>query len=51
MGKEYHVAKNGCDNSAGNVSEPFATIQRAAQMAMPGDTVIVHGGKRQKRND
>lgn len=45
MGKEYHVAVNGSDGSIGSVAEPFATIQRAADIAMPGDTVIVHGGQ------
>ena len=45
MNKEYHVAKNGCDYGRGTKEEPFATIQRAASLAMPGDTVIVHRGE------
>ncbi len=42
---EYHVSKNGNDKNAGSASAPFKTISRAAVMAMPGDTVIVHEGE------
>ena len=45
MNREYHVAKNGCDYGNGTKEAPFATIQRAASLAMPGDTVIVHEGE------
>ena len=44
MAREYHVAKNGKDFGPGTQAEPFLTIQRAAEAAMPGDTVIVHEG-------
>lgn len=44
MGRELHVAVNGNDWGKGTQLEPFATIQRAAELAMPGDTVIVHEG-------
>ncbi len=44
MIREYHVAVTGNDRAAGSAAEPFATIQRAADVAMPGDTVIVHEG-------
>ena len=37
----YHVQKTGDDNSA---SGPFLTINKAAQMAQPGDSIIVHAG-------
>lgn len=44
MVREYHVATTGKDWGPGTAERPFATIQRAADAAMPGDTVIVHGG-------
>ena len=45
MGKIYHVAKNGDDQGGGDERHPFLTIQRAADTAAAGDTVIVHGGE------
>ncbi len=44
-GTEYHVSKSGSDRNPGTAAQPFATIQRAADLAMPGDTVIVHAGE------
>ena len=44
-GTEYHVSKSGSDRNPGTKDRPFATIQRAADLAMPGDTVIVHAGE------
>ncbi|MDE1549077.1 right-handed parallel beta-helix repeat-containing protein [Jeotgalibaca caeni] len=44
MNKEYHVAKNGNDNQNGSVEQPFLTINRAAQVATAGNTIIVHEG-------
>jgi hypothetical protein len=41
---EYHVAIHGNDQASGTADEPFRTISRAAALAMPGDTVIVHAG-------
>lgn len=41
---EYHVAKNGSDHGKGTLQEPFLTINKAASVAMAGDTVIVHEG-------
>ena len=41
---EYYVAKTGADNAPGTREEPFLTINRAAQVAVAGDTVIVHEG-------
>ena len=40
-----HVATNGADTADGSASHPFRTINRAAELARPGDTVIVHGGE------
>lgn len=42
--KEIHVAKNGSDSNSGSKSSPFLTIQAAANIAQPGDIVIVHQG-------
>lgn len=39
-----HVATTGSDRADGSVDAPFRTITRAAQAAMPGDTVAVHHG-------
>lgn len=40
----YHVSKSGSDFNKGTVTEPFLTIQKAADMAISGDTVVVHEG-------
>ncbi|MGH9106215.1 MAG: DUF1565 domain-containing protein [Acidimicrobiales bacterium] len=40
-----HVATNGCDIAQGTEDRPLRTISRAAELARPGDTVIVHGGE------
>lgn len=41
---EYHVAQKGSDVNIGTINKPFRTINHAAQIAMPGDTVTVHAG-------
>ena len=40
----YHVSVGGNDFNAGTKSSPFKTISAAANLAMPGDTVLVHAG-------
>ena len=45
MCNEYHVAKNGSDKNMGTKEFPFLTIQKAADVALAGDTVIVHEGE------
>lgn len=45
MGINYHVAKYGSDKNAGTEIAPFLTIQRAANIAVAGDTVTVHEGE------
>lgn len=41
----YHVnAQTGKDYFDGSETSPFKTINKAASIAMPGDTVIVHDG-------
>lgn len=39
-----YVAVNGNDSSAGTISAPFRTIQKAIATAVAGDTVAVRGG-------
>ncbi|MBE6702761.1 MAG: DUF1565 domain-containing protein [Ruminococcaceae bacterium] len=40
----YHVSLSGSDLAAGGKDAPFRTINRAAAVAAPGDTVQVHEG-------
>ena len=42
---EYHVAKHGSDLGKGTKDDPFLTINKAASVAVAGDTVIVHEGE------
>lgn len=41
---EYHVSKSGDDNNEGSLAFPFLTIQKAANLAQPGDVITVHEG-------
>lgn len=41
---EFHVATNGVDSNSGKQRAPFRSIQRAADMAQPGDVITVHAG-------
>lgn len=42
---EYYVdSAKGSDKASGNAAEPFKTIQHAADIVEPGDTVIVNPG-------
>ena len=47
--KEIHVAKTGNDSNNGSSESPFLTIQAAANVAQPGDVVIVHEGVYRER--
>ena len=40
----FHVATTGDDGAAGSEQAPFRTVNHAAQVALPRDTVIVHEG-------
>lgn len=40
----YHVATTGHDANPGTEAAPFKTVQKAAQLVMPGDTVLIRGG-------
>lgn len=45
MAQTYHVSiAQGKDHYEGTSERPFKSINRAAALAMPGDTVIVHEG-------
>jgi alpha-N-arabinofuranosidase len=41
---EFHVASNGNDANRGTKAAPLRTIQRAADLAQPGDVITVHEG-------
>ena len=45
MASRYHVALDGSDSSDGSQSRPFRTINQAADLLQPGDTVVVHQGE------
>lgn len=42
--REYHVSVKGNNQHKGSAAAPFRTINHAAQVAMPGDEIIVHEG-------
>lgn len=46
---EHHVAVTGSDANPGTREAPFRTIQHAAEVARPGDTVTVHAGLYRER--
>src|ERR671938_1260563 len=45
MTSVFHVAKMGSDVADGCEASPFLTINRAAAVAQPGDTIVVHAGE------
>ena len=47
--KDYHVAKTGNNDNPGTLDSPFLTIQKAADIALPGDKIIVHEGVYRER--
>ena len=46
---DYHVSKQGSNDNAGSASQPLLTIQAAAELAQPGDTITVHEGVYRER--
>jgi alpha-N-arabinofuranosidase len=46
---EFHVAVTGDDAKAGTPEAPLRTIQRAADLAQPGDVITVHAGVYRER--
>jgi hypothetical protein len=47
--KTYYVATIGSDSNPGTQASPFKTIQKAATLTLPGDTVLVRGGSYKER--
>ncbi|KHD73640.1 right-handed parallel beta-helix repeat-containing protein [Actinoplanes utahensis] len=45
MTSQLHVATTGSDDADGSARRPLRTINRAAALARPGDTVVVHAGE------
>ncbi len=43
-GRHLYVSMTGSDSAPGTIEKPFATLQHAADVARPGDTVDVRGG-------
>jgi len=46
---EFHVALNGQDAHRGTKASPLRTLQRAADLAQPGDVITVHEGVYRER--
>jgi len=46
---DFHVARNGNDANPGTQAAPLRTIQRAADLAQPGDAITVHAGVYRER--
>ncbi len=46
---EIHVAMGGRDSNPGTIAAPLRTIQRAADLAQPGDIITVHQGVYRER--
>ena len=47
--RNFYVAKNGSDTNTGTKEKPFLTIQAAANIAQPGNTIIVQEGVYRER--
>lgn len=45
----FHVALDGDDTHPGTRRQPLRTIQRAAELAQPGDTITIHAGTYRER--
>jgi hypothetical protein len=43
--RTLHVALTGDDQADGSAERPFRSISRAAELAHPGDTVLIRGGE------
>lgn len=49
LATEFHVATTGSDDNPGTKKAPLRTIQRAADLAQPGDVITVHAGTYRER--
>lgn len=45
----YHVSPAGDDSHTGTAEQPLLTVSRGAELAQPGDTVLVHEGVYRER--
>jgi len=45
QGTTHYVATTGSDSNPGTLSQPWATLQHAADVAQPGDTIYVRAGE------
>ncbi len=43
-GRTFYVATSGSDAWSGSSQQPFASLQRAVDVALPGDTVVLRAG-------
>ncbi|GLR19603.1 right-handed parallel beta-helix repeat-containing protein [Portibacter lacus] len=48
---QIYVAADGDDANPGSISQPLESIQKAQELASPGDTVFIRGGLYQVRED
>ncbi len=48
---QIYVAPDGNDSNPGTIDQPFESIQKAQELASPGDTVFIRGGTYQIRED
>ncbi|SDS19086.1 right-handed parallel beta-helix repeat-containing protein [Opitutus sp. GAS368] len=49
LARDLHVSASSSEAANGSVARPYHTISAAAQVAVPGDTVIVHEGTYRER--
>jgi len=49
--RNFVVAKTGSDTNTGDAAHPFLTIQHAANIAYPGDTITIRAGLYRERID
>jgi len=45
IAENYFISPNGDDDNVGTIDMPFASIQKGHDMALPGDTIYIRGGK------
>ncbi len=49
LGRQIHISPNGDDTNDGSPAQMLKTISAAAELAQPGDTVVVHEGVYRER--
>lgn len=42
--RDLHVSITGCDDDAGTLDAPLASIERAIELINPGETIYIHAG-------